>query len=281
MTRNTRGFTLVEMLVATIVMGILGLALTRILIGDSRFVSKVEAMMNARQVARAAMNTMGVELQMVSQGGLTAASRTGVRARVPYAFGILCDRVWTNDRWIRYAVLVPTDSLMYANATANGMAWRNASGDYTFHNRNPSVRLGNPERMTLCTNEGIRTNLPKSQFIRMRIFNDTLTAGDVFYLYQDIRYRFYTSVEVPGRLGLWRGRSGSIWEELLTPFDPSSGFRFFVAGGDTSQIAPPADLSTVSGLEMVLVGASEITPQGSPAPPSFEISTRVNFLNRR
>jgi prepilin-type N-terminal cleavage/methylation domain-containing protein len=280
MTRNTRGFTLAELLVATVVMGILGLALTQILIGDSRFVSKVEAMMNARQIARAAMNTMGVELQMVSQGGLTAASRTGVRARVPYAFGILCERVWTGDRWIRYAVLVPTDSLTYANATANGMAWRNTSGNYTFHNRNPRVRPGNPARMTLCANEGIRTDLPKSQFIRMRVFNDTLTAGDVFYLYQDIRYRFYTSVEVPGRLGLWRRRSGSI-EELLTPFDPSSGFRFYVAGGDTSRVAPPADLSTVTGLEMVLVGASEVTPQGSPAPPSFEIRTRVNFLNRR
>ena len=281
MTRNTRGFTLTELLVATVVMSILGLALTRILIGDSRFVSKVEAMMNARQVARAAMNTMGVELQMVSQGGLTAASRTRVRARVPYAFGILCDRFWTGDRWIRYAVLVPTDSLMYANATANGMAWRNASGDYTFHDRNPRARPGNPARMTLCAGEGIRTDLPKSQFIRMRILDDTLTAGDVFYLYQDIRYRFSTSVEVPGRLGLWRRRSGDIWKELLAPFDPSSAFRFYVVGGDTSRIVPPSDLSTVTGLGMVLVGASEVTPQGSSAPPSFEIRTRVNFLNRR
>ncbi len=281
MTRNTRGFTLTELLVATVVMGILGVALTRILIGDSRFVSKVEAMMDARQVARAAMNTMGVELQMVSRGGLTAASRTRVRARVPYAFGILCDRVWTGDRWIRYAVLVPTDSLMYANATANGMAWRNASGNYTFHEDVSAVRPGNPGQLNLCTNEGIRTNLPKSQFIEMRISNDTLTAGDVFYLYQDIRYRFSTSVEVPGRLGLWRQRSGDIWEELLTPFDPSSAFRFYVVGRDTSLIAPPADLSQVTGLELRLVGASEVTPHGSPAPPSFEIRTRVNFLNRR
>lgn len=275
MTRNTRGFTLAELLVATIVMGILGLALTRILIGDSRFVSKVEAMMNARQVARAAMNTMGVELQMVSQGGLTDASRTRVRARVPYAFGILCDRVPAGLRWIRYAVLVPTDSLMYANATANGMAWRNASGDYTFHGAS-RVRPGDPGQLSICTNEGIRTNLPKSQFIRMRIFNDTLTAGDVFYLYENVRYRFWTSVDVPGRIGLWRRG-----EELMSPFDPASGFRFFVAGEDTSLIAPPADLSQITGLELRLVGASEVTPQGSPAPPSFEIRTRVNFLNRR
>ncbi len=280
MTRNTRGFTLTELLVATVVMSILGLALTRILIGDSRFVSKVEAMMNARQVARAAMNTLGVELQMVSQGGLTDASPTRVRARVPYAFGILCDRLWTGGRWIRYAVLVPTDSLMYANATANGMAWRNVSGDYTFHEGVTAVQPGDPGQLNLCANEGIRTNLAKSQFIRMSITNDTLNAGDVFYLYQDIRYEFSTSVQVPGRTGLWRWRSG-FGEELLAPFDLSSGFRFYVAGGDTSLIVPPGDLSQVTGLELRLVGTSEVTPQGSPAPPSFEIGTRVNFLNRR
>lgn len=276
MTRNTRGFTLTELLVATIVMGILGVALTRILIGDSRFVSKVEAMMNARQVARAAMNTIGVELQMVSQGGLAAATRTRIGARIPYAFGILCDK----RRSVRYAILVPTDSIMYATAIANGMAWRNDTGSYTFMSAG-RVRLAGARRRRECTDEGIRVNLPKSQFIRMRISDDTLTAGDVFYLYQDILYEFSLSVEVPGRRGLWRWRPGSIKEELLAPFDPSSGFRFYVAGGDTSLIAPPADLSTVTGLEMVLVGASEVTPQGSPAPPSFEIKTRVNFLNRR
>ncbi len=280
MTRNTRGFTLTELLVATIVMSILGLALTRILIGDSRFVSKVEAMMNARQVARAAMNTMGVELQMVSQGGLISASRTHIQARVPYAFGILCDRVPAGPLWTRYAVLVPTDSLMYAHAAANGMAWRDGSGDYTFHDVS-LVQPGDPGQLNLCASEGIRTNLPKSQIIRMRIANDTLTAGDLFYLYQDISYRFSTSVEVPGRLGLWRRQGGGVWEELLTPFDPSSAFRFYVVGEDTSRIASPGDLSTVTGLEMVLVGASEVTPPGSPAPPSFEIRTRVNFLNRR
>jgi prepilin-type N-terminal cleavage/methylation domain-containing protein len=276
MIRNRRGFTLTELLVATIVMGVLGVALTRILINDSRFVSKVEAMMNARQAARAAMNTMAVELQMVSQGGLIAASRTRVRTRVPYAFGILCDV----RRSVRFAVLVPTDSIMYATATANGMAWRNDAGSYTFMPGTSGVRLAGARRRRACTDEGIRVDLPNSQFIRMSITNDTLNAGDVFYLYQDVRYRFSTSVEVPGRLGLWRRRAGDIWEEQLAPFDPSSAFRFHVVGGDTSVISPPADLTTVTGLELVLVGASEVTPKGSPSPPSFEVRTRLNFLNR-
>jgi prepilin-type N-terminal cleavage/methylation domain-containing protein len=275
MIRNRRGFTLAELLVATVVMGILGVALTRMLINDSRFVSRVEAMMNARQAARAAMNTMAVELQMISQGGLTAASRTRVRARVPYAFGILCGM----RRSVRYAVLVPTDSIMYAGATANGMAWRNDTGGYTYMSAG-GVRLAGARQRRRCTDEGVRTDLPKSQFIRMYISNDTLNAGDVFYLYQDIRYRFSTSVEVPGRLGLWRRRAGDIWEEQLAPFDPSSGFRFYVGSADTSLIVPPANLSDVTGLDLVLVGASEVTPQGSPSPPAFEVRTRVNFINR-
>ena len=90
MNRNTRGFTLPELLVATVVMGILGVALTGILVNDSRFVSKVDAMMNARQAARAAMNTMAVELQMVSNGGLTVATGKRVQARMPNAAG-RCD----------------------------------------------------------------------------------------------------------------------------------------------------------------------------------------------
>lgn len=282
MMRDKRGFTLAELLIGTIVMGILGVALTRMLIGDSRFVSKVEAMMNARQSARAAMNVMGTELQMVSEGGLIAATRTSIRVRAPYAFGTLCDRRWDGSNWIRYAVLVPTDSLWYNTAQANGLAWRDRSGDYTFMGVG-GVGSAPAVRSNLCTDSGIR--LPDAtydgQFIQMRITDDTLVVSDVFYLYQDVRYRFSTSVDIAGRLGLWRQRSGDSWYELLAPFDPASEFRFYIAASDTSRIGPPADLTTVTGLELRLVGASEVTPVGSASPPAFEIRTRVNFLNGR
>ncbi len=282
MMQNTRGFTLAELLIATVVMAVLGVALTRILINDSRFVSKVEAMMNARQAARAAMNVMGTELQMVSGGGLIEATRTRIRVRAPYAFGTLCDRRWNGSRWIRYAVLAPTDSLWYTYARANGLAWRDRSGDYTFMGVG-GVRPAPDGRRNFCSDSNIR--LPDAtydgQFIQMRITNDTLAVGDPFYLYQGVRYRFSTSVDIPGRIGLWRRRGGDSWYEMFAPFDEASGFRFYVANGDSSLVAPPADLATVTGLELRLVGASEVTPMGSAAPQAFEIRTRMNFLNRR
>lgn len=275
MIHSRRGFTLAELLIATVVMGILGLALTRILINDSRFVSKVEAMMNARQAARAALNTMAVELQMASQGGLVNASRQEIQVQVPFVFGILCTR-YPSDR---YAVLVPTDSLMYAEASANGLAWRNDAGGYTNMSIG-GVQTASPANQAACTDVGIRVDLPGSRFIRVPIANDTLTAGDVFYLYQEISYRFSTSVEVPGRLGLWRWRTGESMVELLAPFHQSSAFRFYINHGDTSEVAPPANLSDVTGLELALVGASEQTPPGSRWPPAFEVNTRLNFRNR-
>src|SRR5207253_1750967 len=63
---NRRGFTLTELLMAMAVMAILGVALTRILVNDSRFVSRQDAMLSARQGARAALNSVLSELSMVA-----------------------------------------------------------------------------------------------------------------------------------------------------------------------------------------------------------------------
>ncbi|MFQ6047330.1 MAG: PilW family protein, partial [Gemmatimonadales bacterium] len=60
-----RGFTLIEVMIGMVVLAILGTALTQMLLSDSRFVNRQEAMLDARQAARAAMNIMTVELRLV------------------------------------------------------------------------------------------------------------------------------------------------------------------------------------------------------------------------
>lgn len=278
MIRNTKGFTLMELLVGVIVMGIVGVALTRILVADSRFVERTEAMLNARQASRAAMNMMLSELAMVGNGGLTAASGASITLRVPYAFGILCDAQGAN----RLAWLMPTDSMVYANSSADGVAWRDGLGVYTFMNVSSVAPASSGQLTNNCTNEGITIDsLTDGTGVRMKITNDTLSIGDVFYLYQTIKYEFKTSVEMPGRIGLWRQQGSTTDEELLAPFDSTASFGFFLTAVDTAQATPPADLSTVVALELNLAGSSEVTPQGSSAPPSFMVSTRVNFLNNQ
>jgi prepilin-type N-terminal cleavage/methylation domain-containing protein len=277
MMRNSKGFTLMELMVGVIVTGIMGVALTQMLINNSRFVAQTEAMMNARQAARAAMNMLGAELAMVSSGGLTAASSTSITLRVPYAFGIICNKISSN----RIASLVPTDSIMYASASADGLAWRrDGSDEYTFMTVSMVVSAPTAFERAKCTNQGISI-MTDSEAISMTIYSDTLAIGDTFYLYQTIRYQFASSAELTGRLGLWRKRGSDADEEILAPFHSTSSFAFFVGSAATAQASPPADLTTVVGLELNLVGSSEVTPLNSSEPPSFEISTRVNFLNNQ
>ena len=46
---NRRGFTLTELLIATVVMGILGFILARMLVQDSRWVARLEAILSEAQ----------------------------------------------------------------------------------------------------------------------------------------------------------------------------------------------------------------------------------------
>jgi len=256
-------------------MAFVGLALTRMLINDSRFVSKVEAMMNARQAARAAMNTMGVELRMVSDEGLVAADSTDITVRAPYAFGLLCAMASATERMV---VTIPTDSLMYASASADGIAWQDNYGNYATMTLT-SIADGNPAtELTHCTTEGI-TVPTGGNLYKLVVTSDTMAVGSVFYFYQTLRYRFTSSIDVPGSIGLFRTLGSGTEEEILAPFDASARFAFFVGSSDTASTVPPADLSTVSGLELWLVGESELVPEGETEPETFSLRTRIDFLN--
>ena len=144
-----RGFTLIELIVGLTVMAMLGVALTRILINDSRFVSRHESMMTARQVARAGMTGLVAEIRMVSDSGLASATPDSVTVRVPYAFGMACQ----SSGGFTYVSLAPPDSLAYAAAVASGVAWRTAAGSYS---RVTGITVGSTSDTTQCSADGIR-----------------------------------------------------------------------------------------------------------------------------
>jgi prepilin-type N-terminal cleavage/methylation domain-containing protein len=261
-----RGFTLVEVLITMFVLGILGTALARLMISNSRFVSQQEAELEARQTARAAMNVMLPELRMVGTGGLRAAARDSVTVRVPYAFGVLCPN--------EYATLAPADSAVFANAVPHGIAYQTSGGGYTFDST--ITMAATTAQTALCDSDSIRV-VPGGQRI-------TLTApiglsGSIFYLYQTVTYRFANSSAIPGRQGLWRQAKGAAAEELISPFDTAARFVFLVGSRLTPQLTVPSPLSNIRGLEIRLVGASVNPAQGASQPTRFALHPRVRFGN--
>lgn len=255
------------------VTAILGTALARILISDSRFVGRQEAMIDARHASRAAMSIMSVELRMVGDGGLIAAAPDSVSVEVPYAFGVTCDTDGTD----LIASLLPRDSLMYATAILDGMAWRNNAGVY---NRITGLTVTSSAATAACDSDSVRV-VPGGELIAIAGVPGTPPGpGQIMYLYQTLTYRFAASTELPGRIGLWRRVGAVAAEEMVAPFDTTAGFGCLVGPNLQVQTCPPGGgLATVRGVELRLTGESEFDSPQTGEPERFRLVTQLPFLN--
>lgn len=272
---SRRGLTLVELLISMVVLAILGTILTRVLVDDSKFVSRQDAMMGARQTARAALNTMIDELRGVSEDGLVALEPDSVTFRLPYMFGVSCG---DDGGGALLASFAPPDSLMYANAIPQGVARRDGNSDYRII---PITGATISASTTLCTTRNMRL-IPGGQVMTIAGVPaiEMPSAGAIVYLYQIVTYRFAPSVDLPGRSGLWRRAGAGPLEELVAPFDTMAGFGCLTGPDLDLQPCTAGLLNTARGLELRLIGESDVTPRGSSGPQTFDLTTRVTFLNR-
>jgi len=275
-----RGFTLTELIIGMLVMGIVGVGLTRILISNSRVVSRQDAMMEARGTSRAAVQSMVAELHMVSDSGLRAASRDSVTVRVPYAFGTACRTSGSTT----VVSMMPADSLMYAGAVVEGMAWRDAlTGTYGLFIT--GITVATSSNTAACTADSIRV-IPGGRLMQLSGIPGPSVppSGSLFYLYQTVTYKFATSVDVPGRRGLWRKAGAGAYEELAAPFDSSARFAFllgpFMSLDSRASIGTQAARDSVRGLLLRLTGQSINPPQGDARPYTFDLRTSVAFMNK-
>ena len=91
--RTRRGFTLIELLVGMVISAIIGVAMVRVIMSQTRFMDNREAWRTARSVSRGSLNRLITDLRMVEVGGGLEAAAAGGQdftVRVPYAFGVVC-----------------------------------------------------------------------------------------------------------------------------------------------------------------------------------------------
>lgn len=280
---NARGFTLAELLITMVVMSILGVAMARIIINNSDFVSRQDAMMEAREVARSAMNVLSPELRMIGDYGVRMAHKDSIRARVPFAFGVACRRILN----VTYASLMPVDSQTYAAANLDGAVWKTAG---TWESSAITGITVSPYTVTTlpCDLDSIRV-LPGGQMIQFGSMSsgESRPPGTIFYLYQEVTYRFNPSAELAGRRALWRRAGSAANEEMVAPFDTSARFAFLM--GPNMQVdtrisftnpSVQTRLDSIRGLELWLVGASQYMPRGTSTYQKFDLRPAVAFLNR-
>ena len=270
-----RGFTLVELIVTMVIAVIIGVAFTRLMIHQSRFFDRQNTERQARGVSRGALNVMMSELRMVAvPGGVLAAAPDSVVVRVPYAFGVLCG----SSPAASTISLAPMDSLAYTEGGVTGYAWRDSTGNYTYQNASFSLA---PGLTTDCAAANI-TTLPRGRVVTVTpLVPAAAVTGTPIFLYRRIEFKFGESAALPGRRALWRRNVGlNTSEELVSPFDSSARFGFFVNGSAVSQVSPPVLLANLRGLELRLAGASDRASVTTGSPTTAELQTAVFFMNR-
>lgn len=269
MTRR-RGFTLTEILIAVVLLGIVGIGISRLLVSQTRFFARATGARDARAVTRNALNIVRDEMRMIEPRGIIAASDTSITVNVPYAMGVYCSA--------STATFVPIDSLTRANAVFRGYAYRdtamNASFTYVASTTAPSAGT-----TTNCTGGPAITPVPGGQVLALSPAFPSLPPGAPVFVYQQITYSLEASTLVPGRTAVWRKVNGGASEEVAVPFQNSAIFRFYVSGATTSQANPPGSLNTITGIELVLVGESERRSPGTDAPETRPVRLSIFFRN--
>lgn len=263
-----RGLSLVEILIAIVLLGIVGAGITRMLSSQLRFFARGTNARDARTVSRNALNLTRAELRMIEPDGIVAASEDSIRVRLPYLMGLYCST--------STATFVPADSLQYAQAQYGGYAWRDtASGStytYTVGAAVPASALA-----TVCTTAGL-AQIPDGLVLSVTPVLGSVPTGAPFFLWQTVTYRFAASTLVPGRLALWRQAGSAAAEEVAVPVDSLSRFNFYTTGV-TSSTTVPSPLNTMRGLEILLYGESERTSPGRTGPEESLQRVSIFFRN--
>ena len=262
-----RGLSLVEVLIAIVLLGIVGAGITRMLNSQLRFFARGTNARDARSVSRNALNLTRAELRMVEPRGIMAATRDSVTIRVPYLMGLYCSA--------SSATFVPADSLTVAQAQYGGYAYRDTTSGsaYTYVTATTAPTVG---ASTLCSAVGL-TPVPSGQVLTVTPAIVTLSTSAPVFLWQSVTYKFAASTLVPGRYALWRQAGSATAEEIAVPVDTASRFNFYTTG-TSSSTAVPSPLNTMRGIEILLYGESERTSPGKTAPE--EVLQRVSIFFR-
>jgi prepilin-type N-terminal cleavage/methylation domain-containing protein len=289
MKRRRSGFSLAELLVAVVLLGIVGGAVTRMLVDQMRFFDGVQVSRGARSVARSSMNVLMSELRMVQDsGGVTAVATNNksVTLNVPYRMGVLCGTASGRTT----VSMLPIDSLVLAQAVFAGYGWRSRStGRYTVVSTTTAPTAS--FQAALCTGTGagqagiaiVTVNGRVGQVLDLQptiTMSATSMQGAPVMFFQSITYSFAASSMFPGKIGLWRSVAGGVTEELMAPFTSDARFRYYQSGDDTPRGTAPA-LSDIRGLEFDLITQGSRTPAGKSAPSQTKMVTSVFFKNTR
>jgi prepilin-type N-terminal cleavage/methylation domain-containing protein len=287
--RTRRGFSLVEIITALVILSILGVSMTKVLLSQTRGYQYDNGGRRSRTAARSAMNILITDLRMTQDyGGVTALDATNnqsVDVRVPIAFGVVCATSGTNV----IMAIAPVDSFQYSTMRFGGYAVRDATtGIYSYVSGGTIAAAdvsnchGAPKIYADTVTMGGRQG-KVVQVTTTGALPAGTVAGSMAMIWQNVRYVFATSKIYSNRLGLYRityTSAAADTNELIAPFSTTARFNYYVSKG-TPTSTTPTNLNSIIGLQIYLAAEAADTVQGRTGPKKSPLTTAVFFKNTR
>ena len=226
------GFTLVEVLVALVVTGILAGGVISLLLRQNEFYGETDDLVFAEQSLRATADLVASELRGSAPEDIVEAGQDRLTFHYDLVRAVVCDvNSTTND--VYYYVVAEADN---ANVGAmTGFAYRNpySSTGYTYDSDktfSESVASSTTDAIaTTCSGDGGPT-VTSSNVSKFRVVSwdaGTLPAdGAYLRFFGQLTYEFKASGFAPDATALYREN-----QELASPFKSDAGFTYVMAGG--------------------------------------------------
>lgn len=271
--RTDRGFTLVEMLVALVVTGILAGGVISLLMRQNAFYSETDDVVFAEQSLRATADLVASELRMASPDDVVEAAADRVTFEFDKVRAVVC-MVDGND--VYYYVVDETDN---ANVGAQvGVAFRNpySTTGYQYdrsYTKSQSIALDKTDAIaTTCEADGGPTPTTDNYYRFRRIASWDAAVGppaDGAYLrfFGRLTYEFGPSGFGTGT-ALFRGS-----QELASPFRSDAGFSYVMADG--SVVSSTTDYGNIRKVRISATAVGEGTNRHDVARDlSYDVTLR-------
>lgn len=236
--RARAGFTLLELLVALVISGILASVLFQLFQGQGRFVSLQSAREEVQQNARGALEILSGELRAVHPAGLLDAQKHSLEFLLPRAWGVVCGPASGGQVVVIFPAL--SDDALGLRAAGQllssaGLQFRYTDGGVVYWKGAPASGWAAPSAGA-CD---IGASGGRAVRFTAAGLPAQLKAGDVAVLYERVRYDVAES-SAGGMPGLWIRRSmGKVGERLnqqplAGPIPAADSLRFgYDVGGAT------------------------------------------------
>ncbi len=281
--RDRRGFTLVELLVALVISGIIATVILQLLGSQGRFTRTQMNRQEVQQNARAALDVITNELRGTSTGAVTELGTDRIRVRQPRAWGLVCESrlgqasVMFPDTIGFRATASEQDSLAVIGTTLTAYG----VSDITAQTPTTEQAECNMPKGNATTGETPNPLLTATSRVesRARMFSGNMPDLDgpspvvapvpavIVYLYDSVEYRVGTYNGLSGR---WILRNG---QPLAGPIE-GSGLR--IRALDAAD-APTANPTAATQLVISVITRSQGATNGVPQTDS--VATQVAFRN--